>query len=524
MTQYYSLEGITLSAQVLINEETYRAQPTIEQSIIARTVNSFIISNSAAELVMMSHQGGEPMDDISEEDSASLMALARQNAKEIQAEQVKLNAAYDELIAAYREYMTIVQETIDINKDTQAALHDIIGINQQELDAIRALRIKSEKLLQEIDGLIKDQEVTLQKADSFLEQYAYLDKLSFHDPSAEDPGLFMNVMDQVILGNYSDKVTIEGTAAQVTLGLVGLDLPMDVRDTWYDLSNWEWSWGHAGQTGLDVIGFIPLAGMLKYGDEVDGIIKHEDELSGVAKACNCFTAGTKVLTDEGEKNIEDIDVGDKVLSKDEETGEVAYKEVTATFNHETDEIYQIHVGDQVIESTYNHPFWVEGKGWTYVKDLKVGDLLVQSDGNTLKIDSIEIVKKYVTVYNMTVDEFHTYFVSDLGIWVHNTGANPGSCLFGANGVQVTSKTIWKGNGSKARIDVENPNPGQRAGQIHYQDANNNKYLYDPNKKAFVDSQGNLAPKSVNKMLEDPNFVKKLNVGLTQYLGEDPYTP
>lgn len=31
-------------------------------------------------------------------------------------------------------------------------------------------------------------------------------------------------------------------------------------------------------------------------------------------------------------------VKDKVLSKDKETGEVAYKEVTATFNHETDEI------------------------------------------------------------------------------------------------------------------------------------------------------------------------------------------
>ncbi len=137
-------------------------------------------------------------------------------------------------------------------------------------------------------------------------------------------------------------------------------------------------------------------------------------------ACNCFTAGTKVLTDEGEKNIEDIEVGDKVLSKDEETGEEAYKEVTATFNHETDEIYKIHVGDQIIESTFNHPFWVDGKGWTFVKDLKVGDLLVQSDGNTLKIESIELEHKHVTVYNMTVDEFHTYFVSDLGIWVHNT--------------------------------------------------------------------------------------------------------
>ena len=75
---------------------------------------------------------------------------------------------------------------------------------------------------------------------------------------------------------------------------------------------------------------------------------------------------------------------------------------------------------QVIESTYNHPFWVEGKGWTFVKDLKPGDLLVQSDGNTLKIDSIELEHKHATVYNMTVDDFHTYFVSDLGIWVHNT--------------------------------------------------------------------------------------------------------
>ncbi|MCL6458432.1 MAG: HINT domain-containing protein, partial [Gorillibacterium sp.] len=127
-----------------------------------------------------------------------------------------------------------------------------------------------------------------------------------------------------------------------------------------------------------------------------------------------------IQTDEGEKNIEDIEVGDMVLSKAEETGEVAYKVVTATFNHETEEIYKIQVSDQVIESTYNHPFWVDGKGWTFVKDLKVGDLLVQSDGHTLRIESIELLHKQVTVYNMTVDEFHTYFVSDLGIWVHNT--------------------------------------------------------------------------------------------------------
>ena len=32
----------------------------------------------------------------------------------------------------------------------------------------------------------------------------------------------------------------------------------------------------------------------------------------------CFIAGTKVLTDSGQKNIEDIEVGDQVLAYDEE--------------------------------------------------------------------------------------------------------------------------------------------------------------------------------------------------------------
>ncbi|MCM3133749.1 HINT domain-containing protein [Paenibacillus polysaccharolyticus] len=41
----------------------------------------------------------------------------------------------------------------------------------------------------------------------------------------------------------------------------------------------------------------------------------------------------------------------------------------------------------MIESTFTHPFYVKGKEWTFVNDLKVGDLLVQSHGNTLKIDS-----------------------------------------------------------------------------------------------------------------------------------------
>ncbi len=97
--------------------------------------------------------------------------------------------------------------------------------------------------------------------------------------------------------------------------------------------------------------------------------------------------------------------------------------------------------------------------------------------------------------------------------------------FGSNGVKVTSKTVWKAKGSKARIDVENPNPGQRPGQVHYQDENNVKYYFDPERGIFYDQKtGNIAPKKVMNMLKDKEFVKKLNVALTQYLGEKPFKP
>lgn len=86
-------------------------------------------------------------------------------------------------------------------------------------------------------------------------------------------------------------------------------------------------------------------------------------------------------------------------------------------------------------------------------------------------------------------------------------------MLGANGVQTFSKTIWKGVG-KERIDVENPAPGKRVGQLHYQDNQDNKYHYDPKTYSFPD-----APKSVNNLLNEPSFRKAINKGMTKYLGE-----
>ena len=63
------------------------------------------------------------------------------------------------------------------------------------------------------------------------------------------------------------------------------------------------------------------------------------------------------------------------------------------------------------------------RGWVLAVGLKVGDELVQSNGNQLEIeDNIGIPyihDEKVKVYNFIVADFHTYFVSSLGIWVHN---------------------------------------------------------------------------------------------------------
>ncbi|SDZ26990.1 polymorphic toxin-type HINT domain-containing protein [Thermoactinomyces sp. DSM 45892] len=111
--------------------------------------------------------------------------------------------------------------------------------------------------------------------------------------------------------------------------------------------------------------------------------------------------------------------GDKVLAKNEETGEIAYKEVEWLFKREIDEIYEVHIGGEVIQTTDEHPFWVIGEGWVPAKDLRKGDLFETDKGKKLSVDKIVKKKQKATVYNFKVKDFHTYYVSDLKVLTHN---------------------------------------------------------------------------------------------------------
>jgi hypothetical protein len=154
----------------------------------------------------------------------------------------------------------------------------------------------------------------------------------------------------------------------------------------------------------------------------------------------CFSGETLVLVTYGDGNdlndvhfeaIEYLKVGAKVLSRDEATGEMAFRRVLKFYNNGYREVYDIYISGPEIDekfgdptrksplgATPDHPFWVQGKGWTPARELKPGDEFLTYDDNPLIVDRVEPAVYPATVFNLEVEDFNTYFVGG-GIWVHN---------------------------------------------------------------------------------------------------------
>jgi hypothetical protein len=144
------------------------------------------------------------------------------------------------------------------------------------------------------------------------------------------------------------------------------------------------------------------------------------------KAGNCFVAGTEILTVDGIKNIEDIGVRDWVIADDPTTpGGIEAKQVLDTFMRGTDALVDFYVDGEVISTTGEHPFWVPDKRWVEAADLTVGSLLQTEDGRIVDVDRVEKRERPFEVDNFNVEGIPTYFVSELGVLVHNTFAGGG---------------------------------------------------------------------------------------------------
>ena len=125
-------------------------------------------------------------------------------------------------------------------------------------------------------------------------------------------------VEQLILSNWSGKVTLAGTAGQMVLGFTGLDAPTDVGDFIHNITHWERTWSHAGETVLNGLSILPVVGMLKCGDEVGVIVRKSDgilELRKLNKLENLVALKKVRLLDEFKTTAKNIVQGAKKLGQ-----------------------------------------------------------------------------------------------------------------------------------------------------------------------------------------------------------------
>tara|TARA_Y100000992_G_scaffold133630_1_gene88244 strand:- start:1866 stop:8756 length:6891 start_codon:yes stop_codon:yes gene_type:complete len=133
----------------------------------------------------------------------------------------------------------------------------------------------------------------------------------------------------------------------------------------------------------------------------------------------CFLPGTLVDLEEGQQVIESLEVGQKIKG-----GTVTKKE-----SFEVDYWYKLND----IQLTAGHPVWIEDKGWCCIdpeeyykehvefghrielqpQEIEVGDMTTAGE-----VERIELMDIKRTVWNITVDNEHTYYVD--GMLVHNS--------------------------------------------------------------------------------------------------------
>jgi hypothetical protein len=123
------------------------------------------------------------------------------------------------------------------------------------------------------------------------------------------------------------------------------------------------------------------------------------------------------------KNIEDVKVGDWVLAKDPgQAGPPTPHQVMALPRNYTLHIVHVQVeGGGEVQATRNHPFYVDRKGWTEARDLRVGDRLRDEHDCTVIIERLWTEDRQTDTYNLTVEGVHTYYVLAGGfpLLVHN---------------------------------------------------------------------------------------------------------
>lgn len=191
----------------------------------------------------------------------------------------------------------------------------------------------------------------------------------------------------------------------------GFGEPCDVFNGFLYLTEGEWL-----DAAISGVGVIPFFGNAATASRLGS-------KGSKGSACS-FSGDTQVLMADGtRKPIKDVQVGDRVLAADPETGEKGARIVTAVLAHEDAVLDLVTEDGAKVTTTEDHPFWnATDRKWQRADQLDPGDALLTATGSPVRVTGLRVGSEHVTTaYNLTVQDLHTYHVATGtgSILVHN---------------------------------------------------------------------------------------------------------
>ncbi|TCK03632.1 polymorphic toxin-type HINT domain-containing protein [Marinobacterium mangrovicola] len=155
------------------------------------------------------------------------------------------------------------------------------------------------------------------------------------------------------------------------------------------------------------------------------LAKYADDLEKDIE-CASFPAGTLIWTPDGPVPIEQLNVGDRVESRNTASFALAAQPIVQELNRTAAGYQRIDTEFGTLTVTPEHPFWVQGKGWTEAKELEWEDPIATLEGDVVAYGNT-YVEEPTQVYNFSVANTPNYFAGEAKAWVHNANCDiPGT--------------------------------------------------------------------------------------------------
>ncbi len=143
------------------------------------------------------------------------------------------------------------------------------------------------------------------------------------------------------------------------------------------------------------------------------------EQRGPTENVGGFLPGTMVHTFNGPTIIQSIRVNDRLLSFSQKTGKIVHGIVTKVHRFRADETAKLVIAGEVFYLNPDHRFYTPSGAWIAARDLAVGAVLLNKQGEHLKLESKKLTWGREWLYDLTVEETENYFVGKNEILVHN---------------------------------------------------------------------------------------------------------